>query len=220
MIYLTSEECDALPFADIDPSDGSGQSSMSQTPSCCINNELISPIKLEGTLEVLNNRTFGQALQINGLVGQKEWSKFTSNLIIENNEARGFSTHINMPSKDTYSDALQNRLELANIITAAGAGGSMWQPPPYPPYRQMGYYQAPPPMPGTQWHGQQQNPWAHPYPAAMQGGAKLEDILRTLGAPQGQEPLLPDYEMYPVSPSGVDPSSHQVNPSTKMDTAG
>ncbi|KAH7125951.1 hypothetical protein EDB81DRAFT_698417 [Dactylonectria macrodidyma] len=195
MIYLTSEECDALPFADIDPSDAGGQ---------------------PGTIEVLNNRTYDQALQINGLVGEKVWSKFKSNLVIENNEARGFSTQINVPTnKGTWDDALQNRLEMAKIVTAAGGGGGMSQPPPY---GQMSYYPAPPPMPGTQWYGQQQNPWGQPFPAAMQGGTKMEDVPRTFTAPPGQQPQIPYYAMYPVNQHMVDPSSQQVNPSTKMET--
>ncbi|KAF7557989.1 hypothetical protein G7Z17_g229 [Cylindrodendrum hubeiense] len=165
-----------------------------------------------GTLQVLNNRTFDQALQINGMVGMETWGKFHQDLIIENNEARGFSTQINVPIKDeTYKDALQNRLELAKAMAGSGSGANTWQPPPY---AQWGY-PAPPPMPGTQVYAQP------PYPNGQQPGQEKEEVPRALMSSYGQQPLPqpPNYGLYSGYPYMVNKHPNQGNPGTKMDTA-
>ncbi|KAH6972955.1 hypothetical protein BKA56DRAFT_593069 [Ilyonectria sp. MPI-CAGE-AT-0026] len=191
MIYLTSDECDALPFAEADPVDG---------------------IVPAGTLQVLNNRTFDQALQINGMVGMETWSKFSQNLIIENNEARGFSTQINVPIKDdTYKDALQNRLELAKAMAGAGTG---WQPPPYGQH--WGY--PAPPMPSTQMYGQPPQMWMNPALPPGQGGLEKGETPRSL-MPSYEQQQLPNYGLYSGYPYRVDTPAQQGSPNTKMDTA-
>ncbi|KAH7009758.1 hypothetical protein EDB80DRAFT_713814 [Ilyonectria destructans] len=152
MIYLTSDECDALPFAEADPNDG------------------IIPA---GTLQVLNNRTFDQALQINAMVGRETGSKLNHNLIIENNEARGSSTQLNAPMKDdSLKDVLQNRVELKKVGTGAGMGSNMWQAPPY---GQWGY--PVPPMPSTQMYGQPPQ-MMNPALPLGQGGPEKGDTPR------------------------------------------
>lgn len=146
------------------------------------------------------------------MVGMETWSKFSQNLIIENNEARGFSTQINVPIKDdTYKDALQNRLELAKAMAGAGTG---WQPPPYGQY--WGY--PAPPMPSTQMYGQPPQMWMNPALPPGQGGLEKGETPRSL-MPSYEQQQPPNYGLYSGYPYQVNTPAQQGSPNTKMDTA-
>ena len=61
------------------------------------------------TRVIVGNLTEGQALQINGQVGQENWYA-VSNLEIRNNKATGKATQINgLMSTDAFSQLLQHR---------------------------------------------------------------------------------------------------------------
>ncbi|KAJ4266059.1 hypothetical protein NW762_004032 [Fusarium torreyae] len=110
MIRLTKEEYECLIFnssADDDGKDQLGQ----------------------GTIRVADNRTFDQALQINGFVDEG-WKEFAQNLIIENNEARNQGIQVNVPiKKDVFDQLLAERRFTIQSIPGPG----QWpQPPPMP----------------------------------------------------------------------------------------
>ncbi|KAF4957361.1 hypothetical protein FSARC_11323 [Fusarium sarcochroum] len=112
MIRLTKEEYECLIFHPSGEDDA--------------NNQL-------GTIRVADNRTFDQALQINGFVDE-EWKEFTQNLIIENNEARNQGIQVNVPIKKDIFDRL---LAERRFTIQSMAGPGQWQQPPPMPQQQI-----------------------------------------------------------------------------------
>lgn len=107
----------------------------------------------QGTIRVANNRTIGQALQINGFVDDS-WTEFTHNLTIEHNEAQDQSIQINNPiNEGTFNRVLAAR-NAGLQIHAMGSSGQWPHPPPMPPQQPMNGLPQPWPYPPWPYYGQ------------------------------------------------------------------